>query len=82
VAAGVILPYVTARTSSPNAVRHESLFSRTAAQPRPDGVVHRSVGIRKSSVAMLVAQKLLEEPRHMFSTGTICAGLNAGPGSP
>ena len=46
VAAGMILPYVTARTSSPNAVRHESLCTADdRLSPRPHGLVHRAVRI-------------------------------------
>ena len=74
VAAGMILPYVTARTSSPNTVRHESLCTAEDRLSKGRTVWFTGLsGSGKSSVAMLVEQKLLEKGFPlMFSTGTTC----------
>ena len=62
VAAGMILPYVTARTASPNTVRHESLCTAEDRLSKGRTVWFTGLsGSGKSSVAMLVEQKLLEK---------------------
>ena len=64
VAAGMVLPYVSARTSSPNTVRHESLCTSEDRLTKGRTVWFTGLsGSGKSSVAMLVEQKLLEKGR-------------------
>ena len=64
VAAGMILPFVTARTASPNTVRHESLCTAEDRLSKGRTVWFTGLsGSGKSSVAMLVEQKLLEKGR-------------------
>lgn len=83
VAAGMILPYVAARTASPNTVRHESLC--TAKDRLSTGRMIWFTGLSgsgKSSVAMLVEQKLLEKgtPAYVLDGDNLRHGLNADLG--
>ena len=83
VAAGMILPYVTARTSSPNAVRHESLCTADDRLSHGRTVWFTGLsGSGKSSVAMLVEQKLLEKgtPAYVLDGDNLRHGLNADLG--
>src|SRR5262249_17917421 len=94
VGAGMILPQVTTRTSSPNTVRHESLCKSEdplskGRTPWVTGLAEgRSVwftglsGSGKSSVAMLVEQKLLEKgcPAYVLDGDNLRHGLNADLG--
>ena len=83
VAAGMILPYVTARTSSPNTVRHESLCKAEDRLSKGRTVWFTGLsGSGKSSVAMLVEQKLLEKgvPAYVLDGDNLRHGLNADLG--
>ncbi len=83
VAAGMILPYVTARTSSPNTVRHESLCTSEDRLSKGRTVWFTGLsGSGKSSVAMLVEQKLLENgtPAYVLDGDNLRHGLNADLG--
>ena len=83
VAAGMILPYVTARTSSPNTVRHESLCTAEDRLSKGRTVWFTGLsGSGKSSVAMLVEQKLLEKgsPAYVLDGDNLRHGLNADLG--
>lgn len=61
VAAGMVLRDVSARTPSPNTVRHRSLVTAQDRPPRGKTVWFTGLsGSGKSSVAMLVERKLLE----------------------
>jgi bifunctional enzyme CysN/CysC len=83
VAAGMILPYVTARTSSPNTVRHESLCTSEDRLSKGRTVWFTGLsGSGKSSVAMLVEQKLLEKgiPAYVLDGDNLRHGLNADLG--
>jgi bifunctional enzyme CysN/CysC len=83
VAAGMILPFVSARTSSPNTVRHESLCSAEDRLSRGRTVWFTGLsGSGKSSVAMLVEQKLLEKgtPAYVLDGDNLRHGLNADLG--
>lgn len=62
VAAGMVLRDVSARTPSPNTVRHRSLVTAQDRPPRGKTVWFTGLsGSGKSSVAMLVERKLLEK---------------------
>ncbi|QLL06184.1 adenylyl-sulfate kinase [Mycobacterium vicinigordonae] len=83
VAAGMVLRDVTAQKASPNTVRHKSLVTAS------DRAIHgRTVwltglsGAGKSSVAMLVEQKLLEKgfPAYVLDGDNLRHGLNADLG--
>jgi bifunctional enzyme CysN/CysC len=83
VAAGMILPYITARTSSPNTVRHESLCTSEDRLSKGRTVWFTGLsGSGKSSVAMLVEQKLLERglPAYVLDGDNLRHGLNADLG--
>ncbi|OBG78855.1 MULTISPECIES: adenylyl-sulfate kinase [unclassified Mycobacterium] len=82
VAAGMVLRDVSAQTSSPNTVRHES-SAVAAARPRGTTVWFTGLsGSGKSSVAMLVEQKLLESgtPAYVLDGDNLRHGLNADLG--
>lgn len=81
VAAGMVLPYVTARTSSPNTVRHESLCKERLSQGATVWFTGLS-GSGKSSVAVLVEQKLIESgtPAFILDGDNLRHGLNADLG--
>ncbi len=83
VGAGMILPQVSSRTSSPNTVRHESLC--TSEDRLSTGRMIWFTGLSgsgKSSVAMLVEQKLLEKgvPAYVLDGDNLRHGLNADLG--
>ncbi|HEX2284809.1 MAG TPA: adenylyl-sulfate kinase [Mycobacterium sp.] len=83
VAAGMVLPYTAGRTSSPNTVRHESLCTAKDRQTRGRTVWFTGLsGSGKSSVAMLVEQKLLEKgvPAYVLDGDNLRHGLNADLG--
>ncbi|MDT5099803.1 MAG: bifunctional enzyme CysN/CysC [Mycobacterium sp.] len=83
VAAGMILPYVSARTSSPNTVRHESLCTAEDRLTKGRTVWFTGLsGSGKSSVAMLVEQRLLEKgtPAYVLDGDNLRHGLNADLG--
>ena len=83
VAAGMILPYVTARTASPNTVRHDSLCTSEDRLSKGRTVWFTGLsGSGKSSVAMLVEQKLLEKgtPAYVLDGDNLRHGLNADLG--
>ena len=83
VAAGMILPYVTARTSSPDTVRHESLCTAEDRLSKGRTVwITGLSGSGKSSVAMLVEQKLLERgvSAYVLDGDNLRHGLNADLG--
>jgi bifunctional enzyme CysN/CysC len=82
VAAGMVLRDVSAHTPSPNTVRHQSLVT---AEDRPRGKTVWLTGLSgagKSSVAMLVEQKLLEKgiPAYVLDGDNLRHGLNADLG--
>ncbi|BDB43883.1 MULTISPECIES: adenylyl-sulfate kinase [Mycobacterium] len=83
VAAGMVLRDVTAQKASPNTVRHKSLVTAS------DRAIHGKTvwltglsGAGKSSVAMLVEQKLLERgvPAYVLDGDNLRHGLNADLG--
>jgi bifunctional enzyme CysN/CysC len=79
----MILPYVSARTSSPNTVRHESLCHAEDRLSKGRTVWFTGLsGSGKSSVAMLVEQKLLEKgcPAYVLDGDNLRHGLNADLG--
>ncbi|MGH3961125.1 adenylyl-sulfate kinase, partial [Mycobacterium sp.] len=83
VAAGMVLRDASARTSSPNTVRHQS--SVTAEDRTARGRTLWFTGLSgsgKSSVAMLVEQKLLEKgvPAYVLDGDNLRHGLNADLG--
>ncbi|MGE2692395.1 sulfate adenylyltransferase subunit CysN [Mycolicibacterium pulveris] len=83
VAAGMVLPHVASRTSSPNTVRHESLC--TAADRLSTGRTVWFTGLSgsgKSSIAVRVEQKLLEKgiPAYVLDGDNLRHGLNADLG--
>jgi bifunctional enzyme CysN/CysC len=83
VAAGMILPFVSARTASPNTVRHESLCNAEDRLSQGRTVWFTGLsGSGKSSVAMLVEQKLLEKgcPAYVLDGDNLRHGLNADLG--
>ncbi|WP_205874128.1 adenylyl-sulfate kinase [Mycobacterium camsae] len=83
VAAGMVLRDVAAQKASPNTVRHKSLVSASdrATQGRTVWLTGLS-GAGKSSVAMLVEQKLLEKgiPAYVLDGDNLRHGLNADLG--
>src|SRR5574337_355350 len=83
VAAGMVLRDVSARTASPNAVRHQSLV--TAADRLSQGCTVWFTGLSgsgKSSVAMRAEQLLLERgtPAYVLDGDNLRHGLNADLG--
>ncbi|OBH14249.1 adenylyl-sulfate kinase [Mycobacterium sp. E1747] len=82
VAAGMVLRDVSTQTASPNTVRHES---SAVAEARPRGKTVWFTGLSgsgKSSVAMLVEQKLLEKGvlAYVLDGDNLRHGLNADLG--
>jgi bifunctional enzyme CysN/CysC len=82
VAAGMVLRDVSAQAASPNTVRHSSLVT---AEDRPRGRTVWLTGLSgagKSSVAMLVERKLLENnvPAYVLDGDNLRQGLNADLG--
>jgi bifunctional enzyme CysN/CysC len=83
VAAGMVLRDVSARTSSPDTVRHQSLVTVEDRLSRGRTVWFTGLsGSGKSSVAMLVEQKLLERgfPAYVLDGDNLRHGLNADLG--
>ena len=83
VAAGMVVRDISAQKVSPNAVRHKSLV--TAADRPPRGRTAWFTGLSgsgKSSVAMLVEQKLLEQgvSAYVLDGDNLRHGLNADLG--
>ena len=83
VAAGMVLRDVAAQKASPNTVRHKSLVTASdrAIQGKTVWLTGLS-GAGKSSVAMLVEQKLLEKgvPAYVLDGDNLRHGLNADLG--
>ena len=82
VAAGMVLRDVSAQAASPNTVRHSSLVT-TEHRPRGRTVWLTGLsGAGKSSVAMLVERKLLENniPAYVLDGDNLRQGLNADLG--
>jgi bifunctional enzyme CysN/CysC len=82
VAAGMVLRDVSAQAASPNTVRHSSLVT---VEHRPRGRTVWLTGLSgagKSSVAMLVERKLLENnvPAYVLDGDNLRQGLNADLG--
>jgi bifunctional enzyme CysN/CysC len=80
VAAGMVLRGVSPYTSSPNTVRHQSLVTATDRSSRGRTVWFTGLsGSGKSSVAMLVEQKLIEKgiPAYVLDGDNLRHGLNA-----
>lgn len=85
VAAGMVLRDVSARTPSPNTVRHRSLVTAQDRPPRGKTVWFTGLsGSGKSSVAMLVERKLLEKgiSAYVLDGDNLRHGLNADLGFP
>jgi bifunctional enzyme CysN/CysC len=83
VAAGMVLRDVSAPTSSPNTVRQESLVRSEDRLSRGRTVWFTGLsGSGKSSIAMLVEQKLLENniPAYVLDGDNLRHGLNADLG--
>ncbi|WP_368619993.1 adenylyl-sulfate kinase [Mycobacterium tuberculosis] len=83
VAAGMVLRDVSARTPSPNTVRHRSLVTAQDRPPRGKTVWLTGLsGSGKSSVAMLVERKLLEKgiSAYVLDGDNLRHGLNADLG--
>lgn len=83
VAAGMVLRDVSARTPSPNTVRHRSLVTAQDRPPRGKTVWFTGLsGSGKSSVAMLVERKLLEKgiSAYVLDGDNLRHGLNADRG--
>ncbi len=83
VAAGMVLRDVSARTPSPNTVRHRSLVTAQDRPPRGKTVWFTGLsGSGKSSVAMLVERKLLEKgiSAYVLYGDNLRHGLNADLG--
>jgi bifunctional enzyme CysN/CysC len=83
VAAGMVLPAVAGRASSPNTMRHKSLVAAEDRLARGRTVWFTGLsGSGKSSVAMLVEQKLLEKgvPAYVLDGDNLRHGLNADLG--
>ncbi|MGV0853370.1 sulfate adenylyltransferase subunit CysN [Mycolicibacterium phlei] len=83
VAAGMVLPQVTARTASPNTVRHESLCKAEDRLTKGRTVWFTGLsGSGKSSVAMLVERKLIEKgvPAYVLDGDNLRHGLNSDLG--
>ncbi|MHA7649471.1 adenylyl-sulfate kinase [Mycobacterium sp. ML4] len=83
VAAGMVLRDVAAQNASPNTVRHKSLV--TAGDRATQGKTVWLTGLSgagKSSVAMLIEQKLLEKgvPAYVLDGDNLRHGLNADLG--
>lgn len=83
VAAGMVLRDVSARTPSPNTVRHRSLVTAQDRPPRGKTVWFTGLsGSGKSLVAMLVERKLLEKgiSAYVLDGDNLRHGLNADLG--
>jgi bifunctional enzyme CysN/CysC len=83
VAAGMVLRDVSAQAASPNTVRHKSLVTAEDRATRGRTVWFTGLsGSGKSSVAMLVEQKLLENgiPAYVLDGDNLRHGLNADLG--
>jgi bifunctional enzyme CysN/CysC len=83
VAAGMVLRDVSAQAASPNTVRHNSLATAEDRATRGRTVWFTGLsGSGKSSVAMLVEQKLLESgvPAYVLDGDNLRHGLNADLG--
>lgn len=83
VAAGMVVRDVSAQTSSPNTVRHKSLVTAEDRMARGRTLWFTGLsGSGKSSVAMLVEQKLLEKgvPAYVLDGDNLRHGLNADLG--
>lgn len=83
VAAGMVLRDVAGRTSSPNTVRHKSLVTAEDRMARGRTVWFTGLsGSGKSSVAMLVERRLLENdvPAYVLDGDNLRHGLNADLG--
>jgi bifunctional enzyme CysN/CysC len=83
VAAGMVLRDVSAQAASPNTVRHKSLVTAGDRAARGKTVWLTGLsGAGKSSVAMLVEQKLLEKgvPAYVLDGDNLRHGLNADLG--
>ncbi|MCV7369255.1 adenylyl-sulfate kinase [Mycolicibacterium duvalii] len=83
VAAGMVLRDSSAREASPNTVRHQSLCTAEDRLTRGRTVWFTGLsGSGKSSVAMLVEQKLLEKgiPAYVLDGDNLRHGLNADLG--
>jgi bifunctional enzyme CysN/CysC len=83
VAAGMVLRDVSVHASSPNTVRHDSLVTAEDRLSRGRTVWFTGLsGSGKSSVAMLVEQKLLEKgvPAYVLDGDNLRHGLNADLG--
>ncbi len=83
VAAGMVLRDVSARSSSPNTVKHKSLVTAEDRLSRGCTVWFTGLsGSGKSSVAMLVEQHLLEggRPAYVLDGDNLRHGLNADLG--
>ncbi|BBX42493.1 adenylyl-sulfate kinase [Mycobacterium simiae] len=83
VAAGMVLRDVKAQKASPNTVRHQSLVTAADRASRGRTVWLTGLsGAGKSSVAMLVEQKLLEKgvPAYVLDGDNLRHGLNADLG--
>ncbi|MCH9640302.1 MAG: adenylyl-sulfate kinase, partial [Actinomycetia bacterium] len=83
VAAGMVLRDVAARAASPNTVRHESLCTAEDRLTKGRAVWFTGLsGSGKSSVAMLVEQKLLEKgiPAYVLDGDNLRHGLNSDLG--
>lgn len=83
VAAGMVLRDVSARTASPNTVRHKSLVTAEDRMARGRTVWFTGLsGSGKSSVAMLVERKLLDQdvPAYVLDGDNLRHGLNADLG--
>ena len=83
VAAGMVLRDGSARSSSPNTVHHQSLVTAADRVMRGRTVWFTGLsGSGKSSVAMLVEQKLLEKgvPAYVLDGDNLRHGLNADLG--
>jgi len=83
VAAGMVLREASTRSSSPNTVRHKSLVTAEDRMSRGRTLWFTGLsGSGKSSVAMLVEQKLLENgvPAYVLDGDNLRHGLNADLG--
>ena len=83
VAAGMVLREASTRSSSPNTVRHKSLVAAEDRMSRGRTLWFTGLsGSGKSSVAMLVEQKLLENgvPAYVLDGDNLRHGLNADLG--
>jgi bifunctional enzyme CysN/CysC len=83
VAAGMVLPAVAGRTSSPNTARHKSMVTAEDRLSRGRTVwITGLSGAGKSSMAVLVEQKLIEKgtPAYVLDGDNLRHGLNADLG--